>query len=171
MICPPSRVPRPASSPPTGGLPIAVLRAAPVLATATNPIPPTFLPASGVAANLLPYLTVRRHRRRIVGHGRGFCISPLRLLLRFGNAFHGKASVRGVSDSRRSHSASLRITSSVAAFIHPCPENAAAESFLPYPSASTDPVSFFTGPDHASLFSTKQTAKNSSHRTRSVGQR
>jgi hypothetical protein len=32
------------------------------------------LPASGNAANILPFSPVRRHRRRFVGNGRGFCI-------------------------------------------------------------------------------------------------
>jgi hypothetical protein len=121
----------------------------------------------------------------------------LRLRLSFGSAFQGKASVRGVSDSRCSHSASLRITSSVSAFVHPCPKNDGSRKFPALSVGVNRPLhpsftSFGRGSAMSAVYAfachrpsihhrrsgsrlccsqIQQTAKRSSHRTRSVGQR
>ena len=49
--------------------------------------------------------------------------------------------------------------------------NAAPQTFLLYPSASTGPAASLAKPDHASFFACNRNYQGSSHRSRSVGQR
>ena len=76
----------PARHPSGGGLSIAGRRAALVPAPRRHHQPGDFCcPLPGNGANKVPVLSVRRHRSRSVGPGRGFCFSALRLRLRFGS--------------------------------------------------------------------------------------
>ena len=78
---------------PLRGSPLAGPRAASVIAHATSFMLPIITARFRERANIVPASSVRHHRSRNVGHGRGFCISPLRLRLRYGCSLWGEGVV------------------------------------------------------------------------------